>query len=206
MRIEILEKQSEWQARLEEWGMTPFSLTLQQTCKEPYWEGANYIVPPLELLFDDLTVQIIGVIPQATHKGLISLYDDNITGTLKIWPEALATAVALNAPEIWMLKNGKNKSFQNPYENLKAFVHYYFQALSAPSLLLPDWADLLLRKKTKDLQELLEKKSYYEDPIMQWVLARAELPLDSEMCESWSLVLEKTFKSLVELYKGRAER
>lgn len=200
MELEIFEKGSEWKSQLEAWQIKPFSLYFKERCSKAEWEGSNYTSPPIEFSWDKLKVKLVGEIKQASEKGMISFHEDHIGGTVKIWPEALAVAHCFSASEIWMIRNGKNRSFENPYEHLKAFIEYYFHCLCAPSPLLPEWADLFLRKGVKKL----EQGPFFEDLAMQWVLARAEIPSPEEMVENWGPFLKKTFQGLIELYPLRA--
>lgn len=203
MEAEVLEKACEWQQQLQAWEIKPFSLILKESCTAPHWDGSNYTAPPIEIKWEKLTVRLVGEAKQASLKGLISFNDDTIGGALKIWPEALAVAIALNAPQVWMLKNGKSKSIANPEANLKAFLEYYFHSLHAPSPLLPNWADPLLRKGAKELERKMEKDPLFEDPTLEWVSASAELPTAEEIYANWGPFLKKALNGLVELYPAK---
>ncbi len=177
LQSEALEKINERKAQLESWQIEPAPLSLN-----------------LELCWEKLKVKLVGEIKTASLKGLISLNEDNIGGTLKIWPEALAASIVHDAPQIWMMRNGKIKTVNQPLEKLKAFIEYYFHCLQAPSPLLPEWADSILRKR--DFSDL---DARFEDPIMDWVLARAELP----PLDEWEPLLQSTFQGLIDLYPTR---
>lgn len=200
IELEIGEKVAEWQAQLREWQIEPFSLILRENCKAAEWEGENYVAPPLEFVWNQLTVRLVGEVKQTSLKGLVSSNEDNIGGTLKIWPEALVAALSLNAPQVWILKNGKIKSLANPKASLKRFIEYYFHCLNAPSPLLNCWADSLLRKGAVDLEKKMEKGSPFEDPAVEWVLARASIPTAEEINLSWGPYLKETFSDLIALY------
>lgn len=187
------EKIVERKAQLEEWQIQPFTLVLKEQCQEKQWEGNRLIVPALLLQCEDCTIQLVGEIQNVSLQGIISS-KDQIADTLKIWPEALVVAMALNAPQILFLESGKQKTIQNPQEALQAFIVYYFHNLVAPSPLLPQWADSLLRQ--------MKTKCLYEDPVMDWVLARSATPLN-EMQEVWRPFLKKTFFELIALYPSR---
>ncbi len=203
MQSEVKEKAFDWQSQLEEWNIQPFSLILKENCTSPYWEGLNYVSPPLEFTWDHLLVRVVGEIKQASLKGLVSANEDQIGSTLKIWPEALAAAICFDAPQIWMLRNGKIKNLQNPKESLKRFIEYYFHSLAAPSPLLSDWADALLRKGSLELEKKMEKGTLFEDPVFEWVFAHTELPPAEEICTEWSPFLKDAFKELILLYPAR---
>ncbi len=200
MELEVLEKASKWQMQLDEWQLKPFSLVLNESCSTPQWEGDHYTAPPIELTWDNLTVRIVGEARQATLKGVICANDDTLSGVLKIWPEALAVALSLNAPQLWMLKNGKTKQLENPAESLKGFIEYYFHSLNAPSPLVPDWVDSILRKGAKELEKKMEKGSLFEDPTLEWVSACAELPCAQEIYSNWAPFLQEAFSGLLQIY------
>lgn len=203
MELEVLEKGSEWKDQLTAWQMEPFSLHFRKNCSHLQQEDAYWVAPPLEFSWEKLTVKLVGEIKQASSKGILSFYEDTIGGTLKIWPDALAVAVQLNASELWLLRNGKNRPLENPYEHLKTFIEYYFQCLNAPSPLLPEWADSLLRQKTNALAKKMQREAHFEDPVMDWVFARAEIPSAEEMIENWGGILKEIFQGLTALYPTR---
>jgi exodeoxyribonuclease V gamma subunit len=192
---EVEEKSKQLQEQLLEWGVKPFTLVLRQNCLEPQLENGEYTIPCIE--FKELKVKLVGQIPHVSEKGLISLNDDSLSGSLKIWPEALIVAVALKESNILMLKNGKIKPFNEAEKNLKAFLEYYFMAVQAPSPLLSDWADSFLRKGK------WEKKC--EDPLFHWVSNRVKLPSSDEMKEDWGAILNETFQELATLYPTRGK-
>lgn len=203
LQLEILERASDWQTQLEEWQLKPFSLLLRQNCTEPHWEGANYIASPLEFPFENGIVRVVGEVKLASLKGLISPNEDNLGGTLKVWPEALAAACALESPQIWLLRNGKTKEIAAPRDSLKAFIDYYFHCLNAPSPLLSDWADSILRKGAAELEKKMEKGSQFEDPVIDWVFSRAEISTAEEIYQNWSPLLKEKFSNLTALYPAR---
>lgn len=205
VRLEIVEKAAEWQVQMAEWQLEPFSLIFRENCTQIQWEGSYCIAPPIELCWDELKVRLVGEIKQTTRKGLICANDDNVSGLLKIWPEALAAAIALNAPQIWMLKNGKTKTIERAEEGLKAFVAYYFQCLAVPSPLLTDWADAILRKGVDELEKKMKMGSQFDDPVVDWVLARAEMPAAAEIMTGWGAYLRGAFCHLSALYPSRSK-
>lgn len=205
LKLEIMEKATQWQAQLQQWQLTPMTVILRENCEQGKWEGENYIVPPVELNWDQLKVRIVGEIKQATMKGLICANEDHLSGLLKVWPEALILGLCLDAPEVWMIRNGKQKQIADPEKSLKAFINYYFQCLVAPSPLLSEWADLILRKGPEDLEKKMQKGLNFDDPIVDWVLARAQLPSAEEMFQDWGPTLCETFEDLTQLYPTRGK-
>ncbi len=201
MESEVLEQVTQRKAWLAKWQIEPIFLVLSENCREQRWEGAHLVVPALELIWDHLKVKLVGEIKYASFKGMISPYEDTISGTLKIWPEALALSCALNAPQIWMLRSGKNKFIANAYDSLKAFIVYYFHAQKAPSPLLPEWVDSFLRKGT--LAKKIERGSPFEDPVIDWVFARANIPTAEEFAGNWGPFLKENFSGLIDLYPVR---
>jgi exodeoxyribonuclease V gamma subunit len=204
LKLEIEEKAAEWQEMLAEWKLEPFSLILRENCTAKKWEEKNCIVPPIELYWDGLKVNLVGEIKLVTQKGLLCANEDNIAGLLKVWPEALVTALSLEAPQVLMLKNGKIKELQEAEKDLKAFVEYYFCCLKAPSPLLADWADPILRKGVAELEKKMEKGSSFEDPLIEWVAARVDLKPAAIFAE-WAPYLKETFSSLQALYPTRGK-
>ncbi len=205
LQSDVIERAAEWKERLDEWQVEPFSLVLRQNCETPHWEEERYVVPPIELRWENLVVSLVGEVAHATTKGLISSNDDSIGGALKIWPDALVVALALSGEQIFMLKNGKVKTIEEAEKGLKAFLEYYFAALRAPSPLLPDWADSLLRKGGADLEKKMEKESMFEDPLVDWIFARGKIPAAEELVSDWGLFLQERFEPLIQLYPTRGK-
>lgn len=202
LRLEVAEKADGWQRQLEAWDIRPFSLILRENCRQREWSGSSLIVPALELEWDRVKVRIVGEIPLASSRGLICTYEDQIGGLLKGWPEALVVALALDAPQVWMLKTGKMKPLQDPRSALQSWMEYYWSSLVAPSPLLPDWADGLLRKGVAELEK---KREAGEDPVIDWVLARCAIQTAEEIFEKWAPYLREKLKGLVALYPSRGK-
>lgn len=201
LQTEALEKVQKRNAQLSTWGIEKLSIVLKEQCKEMIQEGDHLIVPALELKWENLRIKLVGEIQLASRQGLISVYEDNIAGTIKIWPEALVVALIFGVSEIWNLRSSKSRSIQNPKEALQAFVEYYFQATKAPSPLLPEWVDLILRKGCTDK---IGKNSQFEDPVMDWVFARAQPFCVEEMAGRWIPFLKDQLKELINLYPLRS--
>lgn len=206
LRLEIIEKAEEIREQLNEWELSPFSLQLRENCTQKQAEGGDWVAPPIELTWEHgLKVKLVGEIRQATQKGLICSHEDNVAGVLKVWPEALALAMALDAPQIWILKNGKSKNIENPEQGLKSFIEYYFRSQAAPSPLLGDWADILLRKGAQELEKKIQKGFTFDDPVIDWVMARTEIPTAQEIMSGWGPYLKETFSNLAALYPARSK-
>ncbi len=203
MDLEIVQRAARQKRLLEEWKIEPFSLILRENCKEATWEDKNYVTPPLILEWDQCKIKIVGKIEQISPEGIVSSQEDSLAGTLKIWPEALIGAAVFSAPKIGMLRSGKWKPFKDPQENLKAFIAYFFHCQNAPSPLLPQWADPILRKNGAGLSKKMRSDPFFEDPIADWVFVRAEMPKLDEWLESWNPLLKSTFQTVIDLYPLR---
>ena len=202
LQLEIEENIQEWKTQLAEWGVErPFSLNLLQT-GEPKPNQSHLEKPAIELHWQGgFKARIYGEIKSVSHQGLLSFHDDQVSGLLKVWPEALAVAVALHAPRILFLKSGKVKTLPNPEESLKRFVEYYLRAIRLPTPLLPDWGDALLRKGSLELSRKMEAsfsgKGLFDDPIIDWVLHRAQIPDAEQLAAGWESCLKETFSDLI---------
>jgi len=201
LRLEVTEKAEEWQSQLSEWQLKPFSLILKDHCTEIHWDGPNCIAPPIQIG----SVRLIGEVKLTSKKGIICANEDNLSGVLKVWPEALIVAMTLNTPQILMLRNGKIKTLENVEQSLRAFIEYYFLSLTAPSPLLSDWADPFLRKGLAEFEKKMEKGSSFDDPVVDWVLARAQIPTAEQLYANWHPILQETFAALIQLYPTRGK-
>jgi exonuclease V gamma subunit len=193
LRLEVEEKSSEWKEHLNEWGIKELK---SLTDFSPF------------VLENGLEVCLVGEIRNVSDQGLVFLGEDTIGGALKAWPEMLIAGLALKTNSVFSLKSGKSRTVENLEENLKAYLEYYFRCLKGPSPLLSDWADAILRKGEleKKVQTALSGRGRLEDPIVDWVLARGELPPTEKMMREWGPYLKKTFVGLSALYPTRAQK
>lgn len=215
-RLELLDQASEWSEKLIAWGVEkPFSLIFREGCSAKQWQKENQLeLPSIELEWGNrLKVKLVGEIKNATPKGLISISEDNIGGALKIWPEALIAAIALDAPQILLIKNGKMKSLDSLADlkaHLKQFIEYYFLCQHSISPLLPEWGDALLRKGTEELEKkretTLSGRGLFEDPVIDWIAARTEVPSAERIVQEWQAYLRDVFAGLIGLYPARIEK
>jgi len=202
LHSEINENAQEWKAQLAEWGVErPFSLHLLEN-GQPKEEGDPLERPAIELHWEGgFKARIFGEIKPVSYQGILSTYEDQVSGLLKIWPEALAAAIALNAPQILLLKSGKIKSLVCPEESLKRFVEYYLRALQSPTPLLPEWGDALLKKGAPELRKKMEatfsSKRLFEDQVIDWVALRGQIPDAEQISEGWGAYLKETFSDLI---------
>lgn len=159
----------------------------------------------LTTLSSGQSIQIKGEIPFLTQRGVLHLGEDTLTGVLRIWPEVLAVYLATGCNEI-LFTNGKKPrvlSFDKAEESLKLLLEYYLRCISAPSPLIQDWADSLLRRGPEELAKKMAAPKFKEDPTVAWVLSRADLPSAEELFQTWSVPLRKIFAPLIALYPTR---
>lgn len=209
LQTELIEAAEIWRSRMESWGAVPESLSFsfKRTMKKKTEDG--WECPPIELAFGDrLRVKITGEVKTFSSKGFLHAGDDSVEGLLKVWPECLAAAIALDRKEIHFLKNGKVRTVDQPAEGLKAFLAYYFLSLSAPSPLLPEWAAIIFRKSPEEWEKKIGdriggKGVRFEDPVFDWVLAKVKLPSAEIWRRHWGKILTESFSSLLALYPTR---
>jgi hypothetical protein len=120
----------------------------------------------------------------------------------------LAALVAAGRREIYCLKSGKIKTVNHPENALKAYISYYFLSQSAPSPLLVDWADPILRKSIGEWEKKIEDKllgkgARFEDSVWDWVIGRVDLPPAKSWFEGWGRVLREHFSELTAIYPAR---
>lgn len=213
LMLDVIEKTVQRQALLHNWKLDEkplFSLLLRESCREKKWIHAEQMeIPALDIFLNDhLKVRVVGEIKNLSDQGPIHLGDDTLGGILKIWPEYLISSIALSTRPLFLLKNGKIKAVDHPEAHLKAFILYYFYALSAPSPLMTSWADSILLKERADLEKKMKnsisgKGIRFEDPIFEWVMARAQVSSSEKIMENWEGILKTTFSGLIELYHSK---
>ncbi len=201
LQLEVAETLAEWEDLRKTWNIDEiFSLHFRESTSTRKWDGDRLELPPLEIHWEKLTVRLIGEIRNVSKEGLLTIGEDNIRTLLRTWPEALIAAISLQAPQVFLLKAGKAKALNNVEESLKTLLEYFFLPTVSP--LIPDWADALLRKGAEEMG----KEAAFEDPIVDWVLARAEMASAEKIYEVWSPFLRKSFAHLIELYPTRSKK
>lgn len=178
---EIEKTAKNWQKLLKEWNLEIQTWSLLESCREKKRVSSERCEwPALEIAVNDsLTVKITGDLKMMSEEGLVTTGDD----FMRVWPEWLVGAVVSQSPRLYLLKKGKIETIEKPKEALCAFLVYYFRSLSHPSPLIAPWSDFFLKGKKKE-------KSYYEDPIYDWVLSRVPLPPDEKFLEKWNWIKE----------------
>lgn len=204
--LEAIALDEAWQkekelAQLQQWGLKPISIVLEESCKEPFWDQETYFAPALQVG----PVRIVGNIERASLRGLISGQADLIGGSLKVWAEALIVAVLFDVSSIWVVKNKKERLIQDPKGALQGLIDYYFATLHAPSPLVPQWIDSLLRRGEMEFCEAVEEVHFGKDPTLEWVRARSE-PFDAAtIFAEWAPFLKKSFASLIAAYPTKGQ-
>jgi exodeoxyribonuclease V gamma subunit len=209
--LEVEEKAKEWKLQLEEWGVKNLTtLHFLENCSEQRVISPDRTeFPAVQVSWPHLTVRLVGEIKNATSLGFLHTGEDSVEGVLRIWPEALLAAIATGSSQILLLKTGEIRPFEVG-NALKAFLEYYFRCLSSPSPLLPGWADAFLRKGQEELSKKMQStatgRQLFEDPVIDWVLARTEMPSAENLFNSWGSYLKETFSSLASIYPTRAQK
>lgn len=211
MKVDVEEIFKEWTDLMQSWDVAIEPASFKMCCLKKTKKEIGWMFPSLEVELNSLQqINLVGDVKTFSSKGFIHAGNDNLEGLLRVWPECLAALVASGKQEIYCLKSGKTKTVDRPDRALKAFVSYYFLSQSAPSPLLADWADPLLRKgvgewekKMKD--KLMGKGVRFEDPVWNWVLGRVNLPQPSIWYEMWNPIFQEVFSELTALYPLRGK-
>ena len=199
--LDLRERIDDWKEKYKSWETSIVSLSFLETAQEKRQTQGRIECPPLEFDMEDgSSVFLTGEISDALEEGALHFGPDAIGSLLKVWPEVLATSVALGTSQIYFLKNGKVKSIENPKKSLQSFISYYLRCMETISPLLPDWADSLLRKGA----ESFDGKTEYEDPIVEWLAPRLDMPPPDVLFTEWSW-LKEVFHDLIALYPVRAK-
>ena len=211
IRIDILEDSMEAQKQLKEWNVDGlFSLHFLENCTRTE-EKNRYELPPIEVVWENrLKVKLTGEIKNATNQGLLAVSEDQIDKLLKIWPESLIASIALKKSQVLFLKSGRIKNLSDPEKSLKEFLEYYFLCLATPSPLLPEWADPILRKGVPELEKKMEssfsEKRKFDDPILEWMSSRLQMPSAKQIMEEWGSIIKQAFSGLAALYPTRGKK
>lgn len=198
--IDVFEKKRLVQQALFSWNEKLEPLQLLQTAKdEKGFNDSVLLCPSIELDLDlGFKVELVGEVYSCLKEGYLSLADDHITASLKLWPEILTTLVAKKKNQIFFAKNLKIKTVANPEKALKDFVTYFLTFEKSLSPLHPNFAEFFLRNKTKGFDWDME----FLDSSDQWLLMRLEKQEVSTLLELWGN-LKNSFQELIELYPIR---
>lgn len=210
LSAEIQENATLWASRMHEWGLSSERLFLKASCREKRKVPGGWEMPPLEIPWNgNTTIKIIGDLQGFSEKGFVYRGKDSIASLLPQWPEALASLIAAQTHEIFILDTAKIKTIEAPREAMRHFLSYFFFAQEAVSPLIPSWADSILRKGGTSLHTKIEKmergRERFEDPIFTWVAERTDLPPAEEWVLSWKEPLIHAFEALGSLYPVRGQ-
>ena len=86
--------------------------------------------------------------------------------------------------------NSKQPFFSDPEPHLKKFIHYYAFCLKHFSPLMPDWIPFFLNEDVNGLQNAIdslfnEKSKSYQNPYLQWLFNKRNLPSMEGMIREW---------------------
>jgi exonuclease V gamma subunit len=197
--IDLEERATDWGNKKREWGDSLFSLSFLESAETMRRTKDRTEFPPLEIELDEGSrVLLIGEVNHVMEQGVLHLGDDSLPALLKAWPELLAASIALGTSRIYFLKNGKVKTITDPKKSIKSFISYYLRCTNSLSPLVPDWADSLLRRGF----ESFDTKTEYEDPVVDWLLPRLEVPSPELLFKEWEW-LREVFADLIALYPRR---
>jgi len=204
LRVELEETEKEWAGILRERGLHLESIAFRKSCKERKKTERGWECPPLRFdVTPALTVNVVGESKFFSSRGYVHSGNTSIAGLLRVWPECLAVGAASGSAEIHFLELKTPKILERPIEAMKAFLKYYFFAQSAPSPLLQNWADPILRKGPAEWERKMDLSE--DDAVCKWVSYRAALPSASEWYEGWGAILRESFAELAALYPVRGK-
>ncbi|PJD95244.1 MAG: exodeoxyribonuclease V subunit gamma [Parachlamydia sp.] len=163
-------------------------------------------VPPLKIIDQKGNViKLIGTLSDITPQGLLAYIKDEKKEVIKAWPGYLMlNCIAKLYPSLFGThlifgKSGTMKPpfFNDPFEELKKYLEYYFLCQNNASPLLPEWIPDFIENpkgcKTK-IQKSLMGPYALRNEYMQWMI-RGEIHMDyDQMLENWHS-LAKTFFS-----------
>jgi len=163
-------------------------------------------VPPLKIADQSGNViKLIGTLSDVTPQGLLAYIKDEKKEVTKAWPGyILLNCAAALYPNLFGThlifgKSGTMKApfFNDPFEELRKYLTYYFLCQNNASPLLPEWIPDFIEKpkesQFKIQKSLMGPHAIYND-YMHWII-RGETHLDyDKMLENWH-EMAKTFFS-----------
>lgn len=192
-----------------------FQIECCTSCLNPMQLDKNrWLFPAVELKFENgHQLSIVGKLPYVSSKGLIVLGKGNLVDTWKAWPQFLLYChVAKLCPEqfepqliMTEATQPKRAFFDDPYEHLKQFIHYYALCLNHFSPLLPDWISSILESDVQGLEAKMknvfsESFGNYQHPDLQWVFNPHHLPNAEAMIHCWKPQAEKMLGELIRFW------
>lgn len=211
MKIDLDRVSEDWSHSIRSWDVLVEPVFFRICCNKKKKLEKGWEFPCMELnIAPTVHVKLVGNVKNFSTKGYIHTGNDNLEGLLRVWPECLAALVSSGQREIYCLKSGKIKKVERPLEALQAYIVYYFLSQTAPSPLLTDWADSILRKGPADWEKkmrdkLLAKGTRFEDPVWDWVIDRVTLPSAAIWFEKWGQPLQELFTELTAMYPSRSK-
>lgn len=202
-RQQFKEEREEFHKCLKNHALTSadiFEIEFTAECTSPVQvSDVRWQFPPVVLSYEDgYQFSIIGKIPLATQKGLLTLSKDSLPELWKAWPQFLLYCSAVKSlpqqwkPQLIPVHSAKIKPafFDDPEPYLKKFIHYYVLCHRNFSPLMPDWIPFFLQADAAGLhnkisQLFTETGKAYRNPYLQWIFNKDQLPDSQGMIRLW---------------------
>jgi exodeoxyribonuclease V gamma subunit len=141
-----------------------FSIYFDPACKEPtFLDNSRFIHPAIQITLDDgKTFTLSGKLPNLSKKGIYLHKNFSLAELWKHLPH-LAILNKIDSPAKPLLLFGKDFLTKTSPFPLTTLIEYYLEASKAPSPLLPDQIEKLLKKK------LFSPVSFFDDPYLTFL-------------------------------------
>jgi len=166
-KLELLEELEEIHRGFKNFDLNKdcfFSIYFDPACKQAtFLDPSRFIHPSIQVTLENgKTFSLFGKLPSLSKKGIYLHKEFSISEFWKHIPH-LAILNAIKSPANPFLLFGKDFVTKTSSIKLSSLVEYYLQAVEAPSPLLPDQIEKLLKKK------LYSPTSFFDDPYLTFL-------------------------------------
>lgn len=170
---------------------------VEETQVPSYNQNGDLELPPLRVKFkDNITVTLIGTLPEVSHKGLVVHGKDEPADVIRAWPHFLILLIAKKQfgiaveSAMLMLKSGEAKVawFENAEELFVEYLGYFFEGQKNINPLIPEWIKDFVTSEHGQIQGKIEASlnNAYK-PIFNEYLKWVARDTNLHSCESFSL-------------------
>ncbi|KAG6559617.1 RecBCD enzyme subunit RecC [Candidatus Rhabdochlamydia oedothoracis] len=185
-----------------------FSVSLSKECRKiEQLKCGNWIVPAIEIPFENQKIHIIGTLTDLSIKGLISKESNHLEGLIQIWPIYLIYLVLQSEmnmkASLFSLKDDSclPLEIKDPISSMQKYLSYFFYARQTISPLKTNWAKALLLGTKSDFEKILldenQLSTRIQDAYEKWLERRGFCFDAQETWNYWTPIFQSVFSELI---------
>lgn len=198
-----------------------FAMHFLEEVEAPHYNEQGHLeLPPLKLnLKENVTVTLVGTLPEVSSQGLVVHGKDDFVDVIKAWPQFLILVTAKKKfgisveNSLLLLKSGEAKKawFENAEELLVDYLNYFFEGRKTVVPLIPEWTKDFMHL---DYAELVDKIDYslknIHKPIfndyVHWIARNEQAFLCESFAQEWPLKAKGIYGNVLDRWFSKRKK